>query len=904
MKGFWSGKTPTEKVRDGAYGSVRGNSSDPCSTCGLLRSVTTPRMKYSGEGRLSVLMIGESPDEVDDEQGIPFMGESGRILQSHLDEYSIKLHRDFWLLNAVNCRLPSSREPTVKEIKCCRPRVQRAIDELKPKFIWLVGGSALKSMYSGRYQDLEVERWHKLCIPDPTTNAWIIPIYHPSWVLRSRGNELINASFERDVRFAVRCLKKEPPTFPKPQIQIITEYKEVFDYLQRINKRGKEYGYTIAFDYETSNTKPYYSTDQKIWSCAICDDSEISTAFPISYTDHFSDDQINNIKWLLSEIHLKKGIGKIAHYLQFEDMWTREIIGSRVENWQWCTMNAAHVQDCRPSYCGLKFQSYTNFGIEDYGKEAKTYMESFHTGTRINKLDTFPLQKLLKYNAIDSWITWQLYKKQYRTFTRNEQRRDDTRKRAYETITLPGIQALSDATITGVAMDREYYELAKIDLTKKIKGLETELLEGDIATRFKKRTGRKLALANKDFSAADLRVILYDILKVSKIVMTATGMKAVNKEVMGETDDPWAQTLVEWRQANKMLGTYLAQFAREIDDSDRMHPLFLLHTTRSYRSSSTNPNFQNIPNRDDTAKALIRKGVIPSKGRRIGTVDLGSHEVRIAAVLSQDPKLLWYCSQPGSDMHMDIATRIWDAKPDLISKMIRYHSKSGFVFAEIYGSYYVNCAVNMWDLCAGLKLKDETPLKRHLKDRGIISGPSTALSKVKIRGKLQTVQKHLAQFIAHMKDIEDWFWQEFGGVREWQMRLIDTYKRKGYLEMPFGFRCTDTMTTNEIFNRAVQGTAFHILMWAFVQLNEACKRSFKTNVMGQIHDEIVFDIEPDELQNILDITEATLTVRSRKEFPWINVPLIVEPKVTEIDQSWYFTREMVRDKSTRRWVYK
>ena len=423
-----------------------------------------------------------------------------------------------------------------------------------------------------------------------------------------------------------------------------------------------------------------------------------------------------------------------------------------------------------------------------------------------------------------------------------------------------------------------------------------------MATDFRKRTGRPLKIVNKDFSAGDLRVVLYDILNVSKVKTTASGLKSVDVEVVDAIDNPWAQDLKEWRKLYKVLNTYMAQFIREITAHNRMHPFFPLHTARTYRGSSSNPNFHNIPNRDEEAKAITRKGIMPSPGRRIAVVDFGSIEVRVAAILSQDPKLMWYCSQEDADMHMDVSTRIWAAHADQITGLIRFHSKGGFVFAEVYGSFYVNCAVEMYENCADLELKDGTTLRQQLLSQGIISGPATAKAKFKIRGKLQTISRHLYQFIDHVKQVEAWFWSEFPVLREWQQRMVKEYQATGYVEMPFGYRREDLLNNNKIFNTAIQGTAFHILLWCYVELHKHCMRHWRTDQLGQIHDEIMYDMADGELQQVLNTTEDVMTHQVREAHPWINVPLVVEQEVTDIDVGWYYKKAMVKENDV--WVYK
>lgn len=902
MKGFWTGKTPSQKVKEGVFRGT--DTGDPCIKCGLYKGVNSPRMAHSGKGRLGILAIGEAPGKTEDEKGIQFIGEAGKLLENYLRKEGISLHDDLWLINAVNCRPPKNRTPTATEINCCRHRVHKVIKELKPKFIWLIGETAVKSFYSGRFSDTSIGRWHKLCIPDKDTDAWIIPMYHPSFALRASNDKNKVSAYERDLEFAllsVNNLRNDKPVFvdPTKRIRIIKDYKELREYLLLSYKKWDSKIASVSFDYEASNLKPYYGDQRYIWSCSFSDCQGEAVAFPIEYTGHFKSDEIYSIKLLLREIFENYNIGKIAHNLPFEDLWTREVIKAKIESWLWCTMNAAHVIDCRKGFNGLKFQAYINYGIEGYGDEASTYMNRMHKGTQVNMLDTMPLNKLLLYNGIDTLITGWLYDDQIDIL-----KEGDPRRKAFDIITMPGLLSLSESTAYGISMDAKYYSDETNRLNKQLKLLEKKLLNCDTADKFRENTGRRLRIVNKDFSAKDLRIIMYDILKAKSSKETKTGLKAVDKEIVADIKHPWAKTLVKWRTTNKLVNTYMAQFAREISNDGRMHPWFHMHTTRTYRSSSSKPNFQNIPNRDEEAKIATRKGMMPSKGRRIGAIDQGSFEVRNAAFLSNDKKLIWYCSQDKSDMHMDVSTKVWNTTADNIPGDLRFHIKSGFVFAEMYGSYYVNCALKLWELCSGMKLKNGKNVITHLKDIGIIHGKSSARTKYKIKGRTQTISKHLAQFIEHIKDIENWFWSEFHGLREWQEKIIKNYQKNGYVEMPFGFRRTDLLSNNKIINSIIQGTAFHLLMWAYIELNKYCNNKWETEQLGQIHDEIVFDIVDSELQEVLNTSQYIMTKQIREEFDWITVPLVIEPKVTEIDTSWVYKKEMVRDEGNNLWVFK
>ncbi|KKM15351.1 hypothetical protein LCGC14_1696940, partial [marine sediment metagenome] len=853
----------------------------------------------SGEGQLGILGIGEGPGKNEDKKGIQFIGEAGRLWQKYLDPHGIDIHRDMHLDNGVQCRPPGNRKPTSQEVSYCRNRVRNNINQLRPKFIWLLGETAVRSFYGTRFRNLTIARWHRLCIPDQQTGAWVIPLYHPSFALRANKDKNKVAMFERDLEFAVSCLNLPPPQFTDPAslVTVVTDYNQIIEWLDWLLECAEQYQFAAAIDFETSNLKPMYSSAQKIWTCSIATSGTQSVSFPISYTGHLMHEQERHVLQKLSRVMGHPNILKVAHNLPFEDLWTNGIMGVSVNGWHWCTMNGAHVLDCRKMYSGLKFQAYIKYGVEGYDKETAPLMTKFHEGTDINMLDTLPLEKLLRYGGVDSLISMWLYMDQHPVLTNPE----DPISGAW-TLTMGGLIALSHATVLGIEMDQLYYMEATRSLQDRMDELLTKIIRGKVAIEFRKITGKPLKVVNKDFSAGDLRVVLYDILGVSKVKTTATGLKSVDAEVVESIDDPWAKDLTEWRKMYKILNTYMAQFIREISPHGRMHPFFPMHTARTFRGSSTNPNFHNIPNRDEEAKAITRKGIMPSHGRRIAAVDFGSQEVRVAAILSQDAKLMWYCSQDDSDIHMDVTSRIWAADIDLITTLIRFHSKSGFVFAEIYGSFYVNCAVFLWEVSADLELKDGISLRQHLLNQGIISGPANAKAKYKIKGKMQTISRHLYQFIDHVKQIEKWFWGEFPGLREWQTRMVKEYQQTGGIEMPFGYVRNDLLNNNKIFNGAIQGTAFHILIWCYIELHKYCQTKWRTDQLGQIHDEIVYDMADGEIQPVLNTTEDVMTTQVRERYDWINVPLVIEPEVTDIDVGWYYKKPMIKENDV--WVYK
>lgn len=871
-----------------------------CQKCGLDSECITPRMEAGGQGLRGWLGIGEGPGENEDQQGIQFVGDAGRLLMDYLRPHGIELHRDFKLINAVNCRPPKNRTPKATEISACRGRVFDVIDRVQPSHIWLLGEAAVKCFYGGRFSETGISRWRGLHIPDRLTGAWVHPMYHPSFALRSGKDQNKLSVFERDLRDAIQALSWEAPQFVDPEqyVHRLTDYGAIVDFLTGLITYATDNGaVSIAIDWETTHIKPWYPGFQRIWSAAICTGSGYAAAFPVSYPGALTEEQEAHVKELLRTILLHPNIYKAAHNLQFEHVWAQVILGVAVKNWAWCTMNGAHVLDVRRYFTGLKFQAYIHWGLEGYEDEAKKYMASGPGG--INRLGEMPLDRLLLYNGLDALLCQWLYALQYHKM------QEDTELYKGYSFFHEGLQALADATIHGIPTDELYYAEQRWTLTERMDKLMGTLTGGEVAAEYHGKTGEPLTVVDKDFSAKALRVVLFDILKLPKTKTTATGLDSVDKEVLAKASGhPWVAALLEWRKLHKIVGTYIAQFEREIQEG-WMHPWYPLHTTRSTRGSSQGPNFQNIPKREEEAKKVTRRGVVALPGYRLCAVDYGSQEVRTAAILSGDRALMEYCHRPDSDMHADVAHRIWHIDPDWISGMLRFHSKGGFVFSQFYGSYYVSCGVDLWEKCIieplildsykGQKLAPEhhVLLKDHLVGTGIITNDEHKQTKLKIRGKLETVSQQLADFVAHVKTVEAWFWERFAGLRDWQNRMTYEYQRTGYVSMPFGFRRGGLLNNNKIYNTAIQGTAFHFLLWSYIQLHQWSLAWWRSRLIGQIHDEMMYHLAEGEEQEVLDYTVDVMERQIRERFSWISVPLVAEPEWSPIGGNWTQMQDVV-----------
>jgi len=247
-----------------------------------------------------------------------------------------------------------------------------------------------------------------------------------------------------------------------------------------------------------------------------------------------------------------------------------------------------------------------------------------------------------------------------------------------------------------------------------------------------------------------------------------------------------------------------------------------------------------------------------------------------------------YIENPESDMHGDMAKQIFKIEnfdksiPE--HKYLRNAAKNSFVFPQFYGDYYVNCA-------EGLACKwGHLPKSKWKKGQGVPM-PEGFLSDHLIKVGI----KSYSEFEEHIKEVEYDFWyRRFKVYQKWKDKLWKEYQRKGYIDTLTGFRIGGLMRKNEVINSPIQGSAFHCLLWSFIQLDEISeKEGWNTKLIGQIHDSILFDADPKELNYVVPIIERVMTEDIRKAWDWIIVPLEVEMDICEPDRPWSEKKEFL-----------
>ena len=398
MKSFFSSEdVKSVNMQDGKIAS--------CASCGLYKYVLSPRMQPFGKFKKGILNLGEAPGEHEDKKGRQWQGKAGQRLQKAYRKLGIDLFEDCLNFNAVNCRpvdgKGNNRSPTNNEILCCRQRVLKVIEEYKPKVIVLFGQAALESVIGWRYtkQLGNISKWRGFTIPDQHFKAWLCPTFHPSYVERQQDSPELETIWIKDLKRAIK--KIDEPKWPtKPDEEKSVHFIDIED-LENIN-----FGDTIAIDYETTGLKPYLK-GHKIVCASVASGEDSVSVFMVPEDSN---------RWEpLRKLLASKKIGKIAHNMKFEEMWSREYLKQPVSNWVWDSMLAAHVIDNRSDITGLKFQTYIHFGEVGYDDEISKYLQSDDpkNSNAFNKVESLIKTEsgrnlLMKYCALDSLFTFRL----------------------------------------------------------------------------------------------------------------------------------------------------------------------------------------------------------------------------------------------------------------------------------------------------------------------------------------------------------------------------------------------------------------------------------------------------------------------------------------------------------------
>lgn len=404
----------------------------------------------------------------------------------------------------------------------------------------------------------------------------------------------------------------------------------------------------------------------------------------------------------------------------------------------------------------------------------------------------------------------------------------------YEKIEKPLVPVLRGMETHGVCIDKKV-------LTELSKKYTAELKE--IEKRIFKAAGREFNVS----SPKQLGEVLYDDLglkvagKATK--KTATGQRSTKESELEKLRDthPIIPDIFEHRQIQKLLGTYVDSIPKQLDKEGRLHTSYIQTGAATGRMASKDPNLQNIPIRSDRGRA-IRHAFIAPKGYSLVGFDYSQIELRIAAILSEDEKLI-DIFRSGRDVHHEVAAAVFNVPSEQVDREMRRRAKI-INFGILYGM-----GVNA--------------LKTNL-------GTSTA----------EAHQFH-----------EDYF-RTFSRLAEYLEETKGKARRLGFTETMFGRRrefagmksslpYVRAQAERMAINAPLQGTQADIIKLAMVRISEMLKEEKledDVHLILQVHDELVFEIKDSRIKEmapkIKDIMESVL-----EDHETHGVPVLAQGKV-------------------------
>ena len=417
-----------------------------------------------------------------------------------------------------------------------------------------------------------------------------------------------------------------------------------------------------------------------------------------------------------------------------------------------------------------------------------------------------------------------LYEK-YEEF--NDKLKDEELYDLYYNIEHPLIDVLADMEITGI----------------KVLPSVIDDLSLDIKTRIEMIEGRIYNYAGEEFnisSPKQLGTILYDKLGLPRgrgknATSTAHDVliKYVNKH-------PIINEILEYRNLSKLLTTYLDTFNSYIQSDGKIHTIYKQTGTRTGRLSSIEPNLQNIPVRSEEGRK-IRKAFIPSDNSYLLSSDYSQIELRILAHISNCPNLI-EAFKNGEDIHTHVASDIFGVDEIEVTKNMRRTAKA-VIFGIVYG-------ISGYGLGENLDIAP-TEAKKYI-DKYLHLYP-----------EVDTYMKNIVEKT-----------RELGYVRTLfnRKREIEEIKNTNYLIRSMGDRMA--------LNTPIQGTSADILKMAMIKIyNILNNNNYKTKMLLQVHDELIFDVPEDELDDIKEMIQNEM-----ENIYKLSVPLKVE---INYGKNWY-----------------
>ena len=430
-----------------------------------------------------------------------------------------------------------------------------------------------------------------------------------------------------------------------------------------------------------------------------------------------------------------------------------------------------------------------------------------------------PLEDIKEYAAEDADITLQL-KQHFQPILEKV-----GTKKLFDDIEIPLVPVLAAMELEGINLDVDFLKKMAVEMQKESDALEQKIYE---------MAGERFNLA----SPKQLGDILFDKLKIggAKQKKTKTGQYATGEEVLSylTKDNEIVRDILEWRQMVKLQSTYIDALPNQVDaKTGRVHTDYMQTVAATGRLSSTNPNLQNIPIRTEKGR-LIRKAFIPrDENYTLLSADYSQIELRIIAAISGEDNMI-AAFKNNEDIHKSTAAKVFNVPLEEVTKEQRSNAKT-VNFGIIYG-------------VSAFGLSNQTNLSR-----------------------------------SEAADLIEAYYKTYPKLKAYMSEQVDFARENGYVETVLGRRryLKDINSANGMVrsgaernavNAPIQGSAADIIKIAMINIyKKLTTENWKSKMLLQVHDELVFDVHHSELEKI----QPMIKFEMENAFK-MDVPLVVE----------------------------
>ena len=757
-----------------------------CEKCSLHKSCRTNRVGLSGDDQARVLFVGEAPGAEEDADGEPFVGRAGQLLRDTIST-SFPDDEGYALTNVVKCRPPNNREPTQEEIKACAEWLQMDVDSMpKLEIVVAVGNVALKALY-GRQG---ITRWSGKVVGDLTgyPGVQLMAILHPAYILRNQPE--IKKFREHMGRIASALKGELTNESDKGKYIIVNTDREFEEMLSKISRSRY-----FVYDIETSGLSPYRNGEIK---CIAISTSNLNAwVLPVTF--------LSNGRWVekIKELFQSKRIGKVGHHVKFDNGWVEHILGCKVQSTIWDTAISQFLIN-EIEGVGLKELAWKYTHLGGYEKRLPSSPETCEPG-----------KALYEYCATDADITHRIF-----TIHQEELKKDPKLLEIFKSLMMPASEVLMRMEQKGIRINRKGVEDAIDQVTITVDDLVSRMRNCPSVQQYE--SNAKVFNPN---SHIQLREILFDIEALPIIKTTdKKGAPSTDKEVLSELSEqsPLCKLLLDYGQVQSS-HKFAKEMMNEMDSNDRIHTSYNLTVARTGRTSSSNPNLQNIP-KGDKDLLKLRRCFEPDDGFTLVEADYNQHELRVLAEISKDVNLQKALK---GDVHIATAAAILGKRPEDITSEERRTVGKTFNFGLVYGM---------------------TPY-------GLMR-------------RLGCSESDARNFLMR-------FFGEYAGVDRW-MKETEAYVKEHHFVRTLSGRVRrfpaydklEDSNIREAINTPIQGTASDILLYALVGIEEFLKHNnLKSFLTLQVHDSIVMNVHNSEVR-ILGYIKHIMLHHFKKFFPF------------------------------------